>query len=132
MLLTIGAAAQTAGLTPKAVRLYEARGLLPDVKRSEGGYRLYDEEDLRLLRFIGRARALGLGLRAIQDLVEFRRGQTPSSREILSILDASLHDIDHRLSELRALRSTLAEVFGQARSAMHNGQAVRLCKIINT
>jgi MerR family regulatory protein len=39
--LTIGEAARRAGLTRKAVRLYEARGLLPPVERTESGYRLY-------------------------------------------------------------------------------------------
>ncbi|WP_425465242.1 MerR family DNA-binding transcriptional regulator [Nonomuraea diastatica] len=55
--LPIGQAAQAAGLTRKAVRRYEAKGLLPPAERSAAGYRLYDEADVELLSFIRRARA---------------------------------------------------------------------------
>ncbi|MGH3629522.1 MAG: MerR family DNA-binding transcriptional regulator, partial [Sciscionella sp.] len=36
---TVGKAAQAAGLSAKAVRLYEAKGLLPAAERTEAGYR---------------------------------------------------------------------------------------------
>jgi hypothetical protein len=58
-ILTVGQAARRAGLTAKAVRLYEARGLLPPAERTSSGYRCYTEHDIRLLRFIRQARDLG-------------------------------------------------------------------------
>lgn len=60
--MTIGAAASAVGVSPKAVRHYEARGLLPAVKRTPAGYRIYAEADLSRLRFIAAARSLGLHL----------------------------------------------------------------------
>lgn len=39
--MTIGQAAQAAGLTRKAVRVYKAEGLLPPAARSTADYRLY-------------------------------------------------------------------------------------------
>ncbi|MEU1418089.1 MULTISPECIES: MerR family DNA-binding transcriptional regulator [unclassified Streptomyces] len=39
--MTIGQAAQAAGLTRKAVRVYEAEGLLPPADSSTADYRLY-------------------------------------------------------------------------------------------
>ena len=46
MTYTIGEAAAAAGVTPRAVRLYEARGLLRSVDRSPAGYRLFDERHI--------------------------------------------------------------------------------------
>lgn len=40
--LAIGQAAQAAGVTRKAIRVYEARGLLPAAERTTAGYRVYD------------------------------------------------------------------------------------------
>lgn len=54
--LTIGPAAKAAGVTRKAVRVYEAKGLLPDPQRTAAGYRLYSDHDVARLRFIRRAR----------------------------------------------------------------------------
>lgn len=58
--MTVGRAAQAAGLTRKAVRLYEERGLLPPAQRTAAGYRLYNQDDVDTLTFIRRARALDL------------------------------------------------------------------------
>ncbi|WP_409473638.1 MerR family DNA-binding transcriptional regulator [Streptomyces sp. HC307] len=41
--LTIGQAAKAAGVTRKAMRVYEARGLLPAAERTAAGYRLYTD-----------------------------------------------------------------------------------------
>ena len=67
--LRIGELAQLAGCTVKAVRFYEARGLLPRPARSPSGYRLYVERDLKRLQFIQRAKLIGLPLGKIQELV---------------------------------------------------------------
>ena len=45
-LLRIGQAAKATGCTPKALRLYEARGLIPPAIR-QGQYRYYHAEHLR-------------------------------------------------------------------------------------
>ena len=52
-------------MTPRAVRLYEARGLLRSVDRSPAGYRLFDQRHIEALSFIRDARDLGLTLEEI-------------------------------------------------------------------
>lgn len=53
----IGEFARLAGTTPKAVRLYEQLGLLPEPKR-RGKYRVYRAEDLEWVGFIREAQRL--------------------------------------------------------------------------
>jgi DNA-binding transcriptional MerR regulator len=129
--VTVGEAARRAQLTPKAVRLYEARGLLPEVARSPAGYRLYSDDDVRLLRFIGQARAVGLGLDAIRTLVDLRRDGTPPSREVLIVLDDRLRAADRTLAELAEARGALAAVVEQAREAAHRDGGLRLCRVLD-
>ena len=60
--VTIGEAAARTGLTAKAIRLYERRGLLGAPERNHSGYRTYGANDLAVLSFIRQARNLGLRL----------------------------------------------------------------------
>lgn len=63
-----GLAART-GFPPSTLRYYEQVGLLAATERSSGGYRLYNEAAVARLRFIDRAKQLGLPLEEIRELV---------------------------------------------------------------
>ena len=67
--LNIGGAAKASGVSIKMIRHYEAVGLLPKVSRSFGNYRLYGPNEVHLLRFIKRARALGFAMHEIKELI---------------------------------------------------------------
>ena len=57
----IGEIARLAGTSPKALRHYEALGLLGDVRRS-GAYRVYTQQDLAQVKLIRQAQVLGFRL----------------------------------------------------------------------
>ena len=65
--MRIGELAQRTGTTPKAIRLYEARGLLGKVARA-GSYRRYGEADVARMLLIRQAQALGFRLSELGDL----------------------------------------------------------------
>lgn len=75
--LRVGELAARAGVSAPTVRFYERKGLLPAARRSEAGYRLYGVEALADLRFIARAKALGLPLEEIKLL----RGRPDAAAE---------------------------------------------------
>lgn len=64
----IGEFARLAGTTPKAVRLYEQLGLLPEPRR-RGKYRVYRAEDLEWVGFIRQAQQLGCKLSELVPLL---------------------------------------------------------------
>lgn len=112
--MTIGAAASAVGLTRKAVRLYEARGLLPAATRTQSGYRTYSEADLSRLRLIAAARNLGLHLDQIADiLAAAHEGQRPCATT-RHLLDQRIGEIDRVVTELTSLRATLAATLDRA------------------
>ena len=67
----IGKLAQLSGATPKAIRLYEAIGLIPAPSR-RGKYRVYSDKDVALVHMIRRAQAVGFSLAELKELVEAR------------------------------------------------------------
>jgi DNA-binding transcriptional MerR regulator len=73
--LTIGQVAKKAGVNIQTIRYYERRNLLPEPSRGESGYRHYEEETVRHIRFIRNAKELGFSLKEIGRVVraEIRR-----------------------------------------------------------
>ncbi len=110
----IGELARKAGTTPKAVRFYERVGLIPPARRAPNRYRVYSDEDLARLRFIVRARRLGLGLNDIRALLRLAaEGDEGGFRELLAgILRAKAEQVEQ---EIRTLQRRRDEFLRQVR-----------------
>lgn len=130
MRMTVGAAAEAAGVSAKAVRLWEAKGLLPAAERTEAGYRVFTEHDLDVLRFVRQAKTLGLHLEAIKATLDLQRGGEQPCGRVLALLDEHLADIDQRLRDLNRLRQSLSRARATATSARRHGQHAVVCQII--
>lgn len=105
-ILPIGAVAQGSGLTVETIRYYERMGLLPRPARIDGRIRRYEPAVLARLKFIARAKALGLSLAEIRELVVATTGPN-GCEKVHRALAAHLEEVDRRLRELKALRETL-------------------------
>ncbi len=109
--LKIGELTRRAGCTVKAVRFYEATGLLPRAARSPSGYRLYTEHDVKRLAFIQRAKLMGLPLAKIKDLVVHLSEvecACPKIRPRLErLIREQLEDIAGTIDQLALLRKDL-------------------------
>ncbi|MET7714467.1 heavy metal-responsive transcriptional regulator [Streptomyces sp. NPDC005407] len=131
-MLTVGRIAAQAGLTPKAVRLYEAGGLIDPPERTAAGYRTYTEETVPVLGFIRQAQALGLSLKEIKDILDLQRSGEQPCGFVTDLLDRHLADIDRRIADLEALRSTLRHARAQADQAVDRGEGAVVCRIIES
>lgn len=113
--LSIGQAAKAAGVTRKAIRLYEHKGLLEQPARTASGYRVFDTSDVEVLSFIRRARVMGLHLDDIGELLAVSRGgQAPCAR-LVNRLDERLAEVDEAIAGLQSLRHGLREARERAR-----------------
>ncbi|WP_219416398.1 MerR family transcriptional regulator [Pseudonocardia nigra] len=128
--MTVGRAAALTGLSAKAIRLYERKGLLPEADRTESGYRLFTEDDLAVLDFIRQAKALDLTLDEIKGILDLQRGGEQPCGRVMGMLDAHLAEIDQRLSDLRRLRRSLADARRAATAARRRGSSAVVCRII--
>ncbi len=103
---TIGEAAKAAGVTARAVRFYESRGLVPTPDRSASGYRLFTDDDVDVLTFIRRGRSLGLSLDAIAEVLRISENGAPCDRT-KALLAQRLAEIDATITDLKRLRKAI-------------------------
>ena len=106
---TIGETARRSGFSASALRFYEDIGLVDPTGRTEGGYRLYDDDSLVRLAFITRAKQLGCSLEEITDLVDIWDGQRcgPVQRRFHELLTAKIREAETQVSELSAFSAQL-------------------------
>lgn len=105
--LTIGQACRSAGVTRKAVRVYEQRGLVVPRARTAAGYRLFSDADVDTLRFIRRARTLGLGLDDLADVLAQRQAGASPCGSVRACISARINEVDTAIAELQELRVSL-------------------------
>ena len=77
--MRISDAAAAAGTTPRALRFYEANGLLPPPRRTRAGQRIYGPAEVARLRVIRELLGLGLtiaDLRGCADRLDLLEGGT--------------------------------------------------------
>ena len=112
--MRIGQAAEAAGMTTKALRFYEERGLLPSPGRAANGYREYGEAAVDRLGFIRRARTAGLSLAQIGQILAVRDHGQATCAHVVDLLAAQLAALDAQIAELGALRESVSESFRAA------------------
>ncbi|WP_309117706.1 MerR family DNA-binding protein [Saccharothrix sp.] len=106
--LTIGQLAASTGVTRKAIRVWVEKGLLAACDHTSSGYQLFAPGTAELAVFIRRARALGLSLTQIQDVIQARHdGANAPCTDVRRLLQARIADIDTTIADLLALRATL-------------------------
>lgn len=124
----IGELAAELAINPKTIRYYEEIGLLPPAKRGENGYRLYDDADRERLRFIGKAKTVGLTLEEIGKILALRRNGAQPCEHVLGLLDNKLTAVEEQLRTLSDFREELLTLREEARKTRHSDACV--CGII--
>jgi len=122
--MRIGELARRCDVNPKTVRYYEELGLLKPAARSEGSYRLFDEDDLERLRFIrGLRDDAGFSLAEIGRLLEDEEARernrsafrsTTNVDERRAILRDALGRVDRQVTSLRGKASRIAQMVKEA------------------
>lgn len=104
---TIGQAAQESRISAKMIRHYEQVGLLKEAVRTEAGYRLYNREDLHVLRFIRHCRDLGFSISQIEELLGLWQDTARPSREVKKLAQSHLTALDAKIQELIVIKAEL-------------------------
>ncbi len=102
-ILRIGALARLSGATPKALRLYEALGLIPEPRR-QGSYRVYEQRHLDAVRLIRQAQAVGFKLQELRALTA--SASRPAPGEPLA-RDVALQAVQAKRAALAAQQQRL-------------------------
>lgn len=105
--LRIGQVAKATGLTVDAIRFYERERLLRRPPRTEGGFRLFQREDIQTLLFIQRAQELGFSLGDIRQLLYVAATEAPACSHVRDLLEQKLEAVQGKMRELRKLERRL-------------------------
>jgi MerR family copper efflux transcriptional regulator len=122
----IGQAAARSGVTAKMIRYYESLGLLPSVPRTEAGYRLYGDNEVHTLRFIGRGRNLGFGMDEIAELLKLWQNRRRASADVKRIALAHVANLERRMDQMMSMKRTL-----EALAASCHGDERAACPILD-
>lgn len=99
----IGELAERTELSHRTIRHYDAIGLLTPSERSDGGFRLYTQNDYSRLMLIRRMKPLGYSLEEMGELlraIDARGESADESAESTRALSEFLHDARDRRSRL--------------------------------
>jgi MerR family transcriptional regulator, copper efflux regulator len=110
MMMTIGELAETAGVGVETIRFYERKKLIAQPKRPRSGFRRYDEDTARRIRFIRQAQELGFTLAEVNQLLELRLDPRRSCADVKSEAELKIADIDEKIVALGLMRSALVEI----------------------
>jgi len=108
----IGKATKLAGISVDTIRFYQKLGLIDRATRSVGGYRLFDGQQIRDLKFVRHAQELGFSLTEIKELLALRQKHHACS-EVQSMLK-------HKLTDVREKIKSLVRLEAEFRGAMRN------------
>jgi MerR family transcriptional regulator, copper efflux regulator len=106
--LTIGKFAKEANVHVETVRYYERRELIPRPRRTVANYRLYSPENLRQVKFIKQAQALGFSLKEIKKLLTLRAMPATQCADVRAYasqkIGAKVRSLTHMRRALQNLR----------------------------
>jgi len=126
-MLTIGKLAKQVGVTADALRYYEREGLLAPASKTEAGYRQYDADAVRRVRFIRQAQQCGFTLSEIQELLNLRQIDGTCCR------DVRLRAVEKRLqleAKIRAARMMSAALDRLIAECVDGKRSLDACPIL--
>lgn len=107
---TIGKVAMLVGVSPDTLRYYEKEHLITPASRTNAGYRLYDDQAVRRIRFIKTAQHCGFTLSDIHELLTLKQADSACCEDVRSVAIEKKLRIEHKLRALQAMSRALDEL----------------------
>lgn len=109
-MLTISKLASRAEVTTDAIRHYEREGLVVVAARTAAGYRQYDEDAVRRLRFIKQAQQCGFSLTEIRELLALKNSDAACCKDVRTVAIGKKLQLEHKIRALQLMSLTLTEL----------------------
>lgn len=107
--MNIGQAAKASGISAKMIRYYESIGLLNNAQRTDAGYRVYSEADIKTLSFLRHARDLGFSSEQMKDLLGLWKNQSRQSVEVKALALKHIQTLNQKIADLQAMVEILQQ-----------------------
>ena len=110
-LVQIGNLAKELNITTRTIRYYEEIGLMGPSKRSRGGARSYNRDDVLRIKFILKLKELGISLKEMLSLADtfdtHNQNFDTITPQVLEILDQHVGKVDDKIARLTSLRNDI-------------------------
>lgn len=126
---TIGALAQSTGVSVSAIRYYEEIGLIAKAHRRPSGHRVYGPKTRDVLSVIRSCREFGFSIQQVRELVMLSTNAQLPCDETREIAQAHLDAVKAKLSELRQLERNLTKFIQSCTESCLGGPAPQ-CNIL--
>jgi len=104
----IGELAGKLSVSTDTLRYYEKHDLITPATRSEAGYRLYNDDALRCMYFIIRAKSVGFSLNEIKELLSIKVDkQHHSCGDVKTFTQDKLRQVETKIAELSRFKDSL-------------------------
>lgn len=108
--ISIGILSKRSGVNVETIRYYERIRLLPAPPRNAGGYRIYASAHADRLKFVRRARDLGLSLDEVRRLLSLADQKSSSCAKVHDLAARHLADIRGRIADLKRMERVLSRL----------------------
>ena len=108
--MQIGELGNAVNCSVETIRYYEKVGLLPLPTRAANGYRIYNDEHLKFLRLIRRARSLGFSQEQVRELYALATSQDSPCNEVWELTKKQLEFGKEKQKELRRVGRALKKL----------------------
>lgn len=125
---TIGKVAELAGVSADTLRYYEKECLIAPASRTAAGYRLYNDDAVRRIRFIKHAQHCGFTLADIQELLTLKRADSACCKDVRSLAIEKRLRIEYKLRALQAMSHALDDLI---QSCDGGDEPTEDCPILN-
>ncbi|BAZ02811.1 transcriptional regulator [Tolypothrix tenuis PCC 7101] len=129
-MLQVGEVCRKMGLNPQTIYFYERIELIPAPKRTESGYRLFSDKDVERLSFISRAKALGMSLDEIKDILKLKDGRSLTCQAMQARLLKKLQEIEDNIRQLQGLRDELLPLVDRCRQNANHPDPSHECVVL--
>lgn len=107
--MRIGELAARAGVTPKAVRYYERLGLVK-ARRTQSGYRDFDDASVEVIDMIRSAQGLGVKLAEMDEIIALIRDRERPCASVRTIISQKRREVRERIASLAEFDAFLARL----------------------
>ena len=121
MSYTIKQAAETMNVTPTTLRYYDKQGLLPFMERKESGYRIFSEEDIKMLRVIECLKKSGMPIKDIRQFSKWVQMGDDSLQERYEMFLERRRTVEAQMAELQETLDFINHKCWYYETAIHAG-----------
>ncbi len=91
----------------ETIRYYEKRNLLSDLKKTNAGYRLYSDDDVKRVHFIKRMQELGFSLSEIYKLLGVVDKDKVRCKDMFEFVSKKEDEVQKQIKDLKRIEAML-------------------------